>query len=41
MNQRAQAWQWQQRNLKFDSERSCDWIDWQSKKKKKSVVFGA
>jgi hypothetical protein len=37
MNQRAQAWQRQrqQRNLNFDSECSCDWINWQSKKKRK------
>jgi hypothetical protein len=41
MKKRAQAWQRQQRNLSFDSERLFDWIDWQSKKKKKSFVFGA
>lgn len=41
MKQRAKAWQWQQRTLNFDSERSCDGIDWQSKKKKKSFIFGA
>ena len=40
MNQWAQAWQrqWQQRNLNFDSECSRDWINWQSKKKRKSFV---
>lgn len=37
MNQRAQAWQRQrqQRNLNFDSECSCVWVNWQSKKKRK------
>ena len=37
MNQRAQAWQRQRQrhNLNLVSERSCDWINWQSKKKRK------
>jgi hypothetical protein len=26
--------------LEFDSERFCDWIDWQSKKEKEIVCIG-